>query len=93
MSEARDANRGAFQFFGGPGSKFFSSFRSKSAHEEQHDNYDQDNAENTNATMTESVSVAAEATAKPTKQGDDKDDNKDKSQRHDLLLLRGLAEH
>ena len=52
----------------------------------QNENDDQNRADETNAAMTVTVSIAAEAPAESAQQEDDKDNYKNKSQRHDLMI-------
>src|SRR5581483_5552744 len=56
---------------------------------EQHEdkNDDQDGAEDTDATVTEAVPVAAEPTTEAAEQKDDEDDNEDGPERHDSCSL------
>jgi hypothetical protein len=64
--------------------------RSNLTHENQYDEEDQDNTDGTDATVTESVTVAAEAAAEATKQENNEDDNEDGSERHGLSPVAGL---
>ena len=50
------------------------------AEQHQNDNDDQNRADKTDASMTETVSIAAEAAAESAKQKDDQDNYKNKSQ-------------
>jgi len=58
-------------------------------YQHQNDNDDQNRADETNASMTVTVSVAAEAPAESAKQEDDKDNYKNKSQRHGFISICG----
>jgi len=55
----------------------------------QNENDDQNRADETNAAMTVTVSIAAEAPAESAQQEDDKDNYKNKSQRHDFVSICG----
>jgi hypothetical protein len=55
----------------------------------QNENDDQNRADETNAAMTVTVSIAAEAPAESAQQEDDKDNYKNKSQRHDFISICG----
>ena len=58
--------------------------RSKPTHEKQYDQDEQDDADHTDAAVTEPVSVAAKAPTEATKQDDDEEDDEYESERPDL---------
>jgi hypothetical protein len=57
---------------------------SKPTHEKQYDEDDQNDADDTDAAVTEAVAVAAEATTEATKQEDDENDDEYESNGHGL---------
>jgi hypothetical protein len=63
----------------------------------ENDNDDQDGADDTDAAVTEAVTVPAELAAEAAEQEDDEDDNEDGSERHDFspkfLNSKGVADH
>ena len=64
--------------------------RSNLTREKQCDEDDQNNADDADATVAESVTVAAEAATEATEQEDNEDDNEDGSERHGLSPMAGL---
>jgi hypothetical protein len=57
------------------------------AEQHQNDNDDQNRADETNASMTETVSIATEAAAETAEQKDDQNNYKNKSQRHGFISI------
>src|ERR1700726_3835652 len=51
----------------------------------KNDNYDQDDAEDADTTVSVAVAVATKAPTKATEQGDDKDDDKNNSKGHGFI--------
>jgi hypothetical protein len=63
--------------------------RSDPPEQNKNDNDDQDGAKDTDATVTEAVTVAAESATEATEQENDEDDNEDSSERHDFCPFAG----
>src|SRR4249919_797846 len=59
--------------------------RSEAPKQHQDDDDDQNSADESDAAMTETVAVAAEATTEATKQENDEDDNQDESKGHSAI--------
>ena len=67
----------------------FPPVRSDPPEQNKNDNDDQDGAEDTDATVTEAITVAAESATEATEQENDEDDNEDGSERHDSCPFAG----